>query len=132
MVHQFLQREDVEPWTAPTTIYRFWIRRFFRIAPLSYPLLVLGLGLSRVCGVARVSIGEKFPHTLGYSHSHTRAPQTHCGVMIPPTGTRSGRFVGAGRATPMASAIMSVYFRPAPVLKMTTRSLGFRKPVSIS
>jgi hypothetical protein len=41
MVHQFLQREDVEPWTAPTTIYRFWIRRFFRIAPLSYPLLVL-------------------------------------------------------------------------------------------
>ena len=64
MVHQFLQREDVEPWTAPTTIYRFWIRRFFRIAPLYYPLLVLGLGLSRVCGAARASIGAKFPHTL--------------------------------------------------------------------
>jgi peptidoglycan/LPS O-acetylase OafA/YrhL len=64
MVHQFLQRETAEPWTDSTTIYRFWTRRFFRIAPLYYPLLLLAFGLSGVCGAARTAIGSKFPHTL--------------------------------------------------------------------
>jgi hypothetical protein len=36
-----------------------------------------------------------------------------------------------GRFRCMASAVTSVYFRPAPVLKTTTRSSGFRKPVAM-
>src|SRR5271156_2155566 len=54
---------------------------------------------------------------------------SHTGVMIPPTGVRAGYFFSAGLFSPIASAIMSTYLRPAPVLKMTTRSDGLRKPV---
>jgi hypothetical protein len=53
----------------------------------------------------------------------------YCGVMIPPTGVRWGYFFAPGRVRCMASAMASVYLRPEPVLKRTTRSLGVRKPV---
>src|SRR5208337_3217573 len=57
--------------------------------------------------------------------------QNQTGVIIPPTGLRSGSSFSAGRFSPIASAIISTYFRPAPVLKTTTRSAGERNPVAI-
>lgn len=43
MTRNFLVRESREPLSEPTTIVAFLIRRFFRIAPLYYPLLFIGL-----------------------------------------------------------------------------------------
>ncbi len=52
--------------------------------------------------------------------------------MIPPTGMLVGKAAiccfWSGRRRCMASAIMSVYLRPEPVLKRTTLSVGLRSP----
>jgi len=64
---------------------------------------------------------------VGLTLDHGARVRAYTGVMIPPTGERPGSFLGCFRL--MASAIISTYLRPAPVLKMTTRSDGLRKPV---
>ena len=46
MTRNFAAREDKEPLKAWSTIRMFWIRRFFRIAPLYFPVLAISLYLS--------------------------------------------------------------------------------------
>lgn len=43
MTHHYLLRERSEPWSSPTTWQKFWLRRYFRIAPVYYFLLALVL-----------------------------------------------------------------------------------------
>jgi len=43
MVFHYQLREAREPWAAPSTWGKFWLRRFFRIAPLYYVALALAL-----------------------------------------------------------------------------------------
>jgi peptidoglycan/LPS O-acetylase OafA/YrhL len=43
MTRNFLAREDREPLASPNTIIAFLIKRFFRIAPLYYPLFFVAL-----------------------------------------------------------------------------------------
>ncbi len=40
MTYHYISRKDKEPWTHPSKWVSFYIRRFFRITPLSYALLV--------------------------------------------------------------------------------------------
>lgn len=48
MAFHYQLREAREPWTAPRTWGKFWLRRFFRIAPLYYVALALALALGPV------------------------------------------------------------------------------------
>lgn len=43
MAQHFLQRENREPWDSARTVLAFYIRRFFRIAPLYYIVLIPAL-----------------------------------------------------------------------------------------
>ena len=43
MAKNYLDRQHKEPWQEVATIRQFWLRRFFRIAPLYYLLLVIAL-----------------------------------------------------------------------------------------
>ncbi|HKX40370.1 MAG TPA: acyltransferase [Burkholderiaceae bacterium] len=43
MAFNYLERRAKEPWQQPSTWTTFWVRRFFRIAPLYYVLLAAAL-----------------------------------------------------------------------------------------
>lgn len=63
MAKNYMEREDVEPWTASSTFKKFWLRRFFRIAPLYYVLLILAICLGSYFGEARDVIANYYPAT---------------------------------------------------------------------
>lgn len=63
MAHHYLQRAEVEPWQHPNTALVFWVRRFFRIAPLYYLLLLTVLIIGPWLGEYRTSIAAVWPWT---------------------------------------------------------------------
>lgn len=63
MAHHFILRESGEPWARPATWWTFWVRRFFRISPLYYLLLVLVLVVGPTLGGFRDDISTVFPGT---------------------------------------------------------------------
>jgi peptidoglycan/LPS O-acetylase OafA/YrhL len=63
MTHHYLLRRAKEPWEKPGTWAVFWVRRFFRIAPLYYVLLALALLLGPELGHFRELIAAQWPDT---------------------------------------------------------------------
>jgi peptidoglycan/LPS O-acetylase OafA/YrhL len=53
MCFHYVERRDKEPWHALATWGRFWTRRFFRIAPLYYVLLIVAIVLGPTLGDLR-------------------------------------------------------------------------------
>lgn len=76
MTHHYLLRRDKEPWEVPSTWAVFWLRRFFRIAPLYYFLLIITFAIGAHLGDARQDIAQLWPTTATaleryYDHSIT-------------------------------------------------------------
>lgn len=63
MAFHYIRREDREPWPAKSTWAVFWLRRFFRIAPLYYVALAAALILGPHLGAVRGFIAEAIPGT---------------------------------------------------------------------
>lgn len=63
MAHHYLLRRSREPWQAPATWGRFWTRRFFRIAPLYYLVLLVALAIGPWLGAHREAIALAWPGT---------------------------------------------------------------------
>lgn len=63
MTHHYILRRDLEPWSCVNTWQIFWVRRFFRIAPLYYVLLVVALISGPYLGQMRDEIAKIWPHT---------------------------------------------------------------------
>ncbi|HHQ4314531.1 TPA: acyltransferase family protein [Serratia fonticola] len=63
MAKNYIERKDREPWTAVDTFRKFWLRRFFRIAPLYYLLLIVAIVLGSYYGEYRDVISDFYPAT---------------------------------------------------------------------
>ncbi|WP_122289196.1 acyltransferase family protein [Serratia plymuthica] len=63
MAKNYVERKEKEPWTESATFKKFWLRRFFRIAPLYYVLLIAAIGFGNYFGEARDIIGHFYSET---------------------------------------------------------------------
>lgn len=63
MAHNYIARQHKEPWQSSRTTYQFWLRRFFRIAPLYYPVLLVALTVGPELGHFRHEIAQVWPST---------------------------------------------------------------------
>lgn len=61
MAKNYMEREGDEPWNSFRTAWNFWLRRFFRIAPLYYILLFVALCIGPFIGEMRAIIGSVDP-----------------------------------------------------------------------
>lgn len=63
MAHNYENRKEIEPWDKTNTIIIFWIRRFFRIAPLYYLILIVSMFFASSLGEMRQIVSEYSPNS---------------------------------------------------------------------
>ncbi|MFE1281926.1 acyltransferase family protein [Klebsiella aerogenes] len=63
MAKNYIERQHVEPWMSVKTVTSFWTRRFFRIAPLYYVLLIVAFIFGETFGHYRDAIALAWPET---------------------------------------------------------------------
>ncbi|MBP0596924.1 acyltransferase [Herbaspirillum sp. LeCh32-8] len=63
MAHNYFLRRQAEPWGESRTFVLFWLRRFFRIAPLYYLLLIVAVGIGGMLADGRSAIAAIWPNT---------------------------------------------------------------------
>lgn len=63
MAKNYFERQTKEPWGEWQTIKTFWLRRYFRIAPLYYVLMLVALLAGSYLGEMREIIAGAFPST---------------------------------------------------------------------
>jgi peptidoglycan/LPS O-acetylase OafA/YrhL len=64
MTYHYQMRQEKEPWTAVDTCRTFWIRRFFRIAPLYYVCLAAAIWLGPELWQFRLDAASAIPGAL--------------------------------------------------------------------
>lgn len=68
MAYHYYRRQSIEPWDARSTWLKFYVRRFFRIAPLFYLLLVIALLCAEQMGEWRQLLANIYPSASSSMH----------------------------------------------------------------
>ena len=71
MAKNYVERQHKEPWQSASTVKKFWIRRFFRIAPLYYLLLIVALVYGPWFGEMRDTLAHFYSGTATESSRYT-------------------------------------------------------------
>ncbi|MEL0553723.1 acyltransferase [Raoultella lignicola] len=71
MAKNYIERRHAEPWASSKTIVTFWVRRFFRIAPLYYILLIVAFAFGEIFGHYRDVIATAWPVTQTETSRYT-------------------------------------------------------------
>ncbi|MDW8847240.1 acyltransferase [Erwinia sp. MMLR14_017] len=71
MAKNYVERQHKEPWQSASTIKKFWTRRFFRIAPLYYLLLIIALIYGPWFGEMRDTISHFYTGTATESSRYS-------------------------------------------------------------
>jgi len=71
MAKNYIERQQKEPWQSASTMKKFWTRRFFRIAPLYYLLLIIALMYGPWFGEMRDTIAHFYSGTATESSRYT-------------------------------------------------------------
>lgn len=71
MAKNYVERQHKEPWQHRSTIRKFWTRRFFRIAPLYYLLLIVALFYGPWFGEMRDTIAHFYAGTATESSRYS-------------------------------------------------------------
>ncbi|ADD77341.1 BcsY [Pantoea ananatis LMG 20103] len=79
MAKNYVERQHKEPWQRAETIKKFWLRRFFRIAPLYYLLLAVALIYGPWFGEMRDTIAQFYSGTA--TESSRYADQSFMNVL---------------------------------------------------
>lgn len=125
MVFHYHLRAKQEPWTAPGTWMKFWTRRYFRIAPLYYVMLVLGLALGPAIFAWRTAIA-------GFFHLPPQAPEIYTDASLANIAAHLTFVFGLLPAyairTPLPDWSLGLemqFYAVFPALMLLTRKLGW-------
>jgi peptidoglycan/LPS O-acetylase OafA/YrhL len=132
MVYQYRIRAQFEDWAQPATWVAFWVRRFFRLAPLYYVLLFAALLLGSSLYADRVLIdtflGRQPQLAIRYTDASAANVATHLSFVFGLLPTYAFR-------TPLPDWSLGLemqFYAVFPLLVFLTRRAGWAKMTLIA
>ncbi len=104
MAKNYIERKDREPWNKAETIRKFWIRRFFRIAPLYYTLLVFAICFGPWLGEMRDIISQYSPVLLLKRRDIQISP---CLIFLLTSPSYSASYLNTGLTPPFPTGALA-------------------------
>lgn len=125
MAFHYIERRSRERWEAPSTCLTFWIRRFFRIAPLYYAALAVAIAIGPWLGEARIEIASVTPETMTKMERYTDQSLTNVFMHV---SFLFGAFPDYGFRTPLPDWSIGLemqYYLAFPIIMIIIGRLGW-------
>ncbi len=129
MTYHYRLRQDTEPWESPRTWRTFYVRRFFRIAPLYYLLLIPGLGFYSYFESMRLNTPNPFPSAyhgvlapdLGHRHADAISWLMHLSFLF----GMCPRYIGASAMPDWSIGLEMQFYAVFPFLILLYRRFSY-------